>query len=280
MKCEWQAFMNILTPHLQQKVDKLDKDTLQELRLRIGEQPEAVCMKGSVWISDSVTKEDMAFCINTASRYSPWNATTIAKGYLTAQGGHRIGVCGTVATMEDIVKGIREPSSVCIRIARDFPGIGKATAQITGSILILGPPGSGKTTLLRDIIRTRGEKECVCVVDERGELFPVFAGRSCFYPGKRTDILSGCDKGQGIEQLLRTMNPSTIAVDEITADRDCDALIKAGWCGVNLLATAHAGSLRDFCNRQVYKPLIHSRLFERVLVMHRDKSYHEERLEI
>lgn len=280
MKCEWQAFMSILPPYLQQKVDRLDKNSMQELRLRIGEKPEAVCKDSSIWISHTVTREDISFCINAASRYSPWNATTIAQGFLTAQGGHRIGICGVAAVVENTVKGIREPTSICIRIARDFPGISKNATDIGGSILLLGPPGSGKTTLLRDIIRNRGEIECVGVVDERGELFPTYAGSACFYPGKRTDILSGCHKQQGIEQLLRTMNPSTIAVDEITADSDCSALIKAGWCGVNLLATAHAGSLKDLYSRPVYKPLLTSRLFERVLVMRKDKSYHEERLQI
>ena len=41
-----------------------------------------------------------------------------------------------------------------------------------GVTALWGPSGVGKTTLLRDLIRQIGEKQCVSVVDERGELFP------------------------------------------------------------------------------------------------------------
>jgi stage III sporulation protein SpoIIIAA len=49
--------------------------------------------------------------------------------------------------------GIREVTGLCIRVARDFPGIAAGVKALKGSVLILGPPGSGKTTLLRDLIR-------------------------------------------------------------------------------------------------------------------------------
>jgi len=111
------------------------------------------------------------------------------------------------------------------------------------------------------------------VVDERGELFP--AG---FNRGARVDVLTGCTKGHGIEILLRTMGPDTIAVDEITAQEDCKAMVQAGWCGVRMLATAHAGSVRDLKARPLYKPLVDNGLFDHVFVMGRDKSWREERL--
>jgi stage III sporulation protein AA len=120
----------------------------------------------------------------------------------------------------------------------------------------------------------------VGVVDERGELFPSFQGASCFPPGSRTDVLTGAPKGQGIEMLLRTMNPTTIAVDEITAAEDCISLLHALWCGVDMLATAHAGSIRDLLKRPVYKPLVDSRVFSTVLVMQPDKTWREERIQV
>ena len=67
-------------------------------------------------------------------------------------------------------------------------------------------------------------------------------------------------------------------MDEITDKRDCDALLHAGWCGVNLMATAHAGSLQDFLTRPVYKPLVDCKLFSTVLVLHKDKSWKLERM--
>ena len=164
----------------------------------------------------------------------------------------------------------------------DFPDIAKTAYSIQGSILIIGPPGSGKTTLLRDLIRQKSNSGLgsVAVVDEREELFPYFKGQACFETGNRTDVLSGCGKSIGIEAVLRSMNPQWIAVDEITAQSDCDALLHAGWCGVNLLATAHAASLKDLRTRPVYRSLTEYRLFSTVIVLRTDKSWTVERIGI
>ena len=78
--------------------------------------------------------------------------------------------------------------------------------------------------------------------------------------------------------LLRTMGPRWIAVDEITAGEDCEALLKAAYCGVKLAATAHAGSLDDFKKRPVYRPLVESGLFHHAMVLRQDKSWILERM--
>ena len=78
--------------------------------------------------------------------------------------------------------------------------------------------------------------------------------------------------------VLRTMGPSCIAVDEITAPEDVQSLIQAAYCGVRLLATAHAVSLSDFRNRRTYQPLIEDRIFDTILVLKKDKSYTLERM--
>ena len=74
------------------------------------------------------------------------------------------------------------------------------------------------------------------------------------------------------------MSPNTIAVDEITATEDCNALINAAWCGVDLLATTHAGSKHDLYNRAVYRPLIENRIFQTLIILHPDKSWTAERM--
>ncbi len=281
MNCAWQALLNLLPPPMRQDVDRLGRDKLQELRLRRDCSAELICIGGTIRLQERVTSEILQYVVNAACRYSPWTAATAADGYITAQGGHRVGLCGDVVVRDGVMTDVRCVTSLCIRVARDFPGIGKG-APATGSLLILGRPGSGKTTLLRDIIRTRSEggQGSVAVVDERRELFPTFQGKSCFPPGCRTDVLSGCPKGKGIDLLLRTMGPTTIAVDEITAQEDCEGLLKALWCGVDLIATAHAGSVREFTKRTIYKPLIDSRVFSTVLVMRADKTWREERIPV
>ena len=174
---------------------------------------------------------------------------------------------------DGVVTGLQNVSSLCIRVARDFPGIAERAAEKNGSILLIGPPGSGKTTLLRDLIRRIAVRESVSVVDERGEIFPEHWDKP-----SGIDVLTGTPKSEGISMVLRNMSPRTIAVDEITDARDCKALMMAGWCGVRLIATAHAASVKDLIQRPVYQPLMRNRLFEHVIVLSRDKSWREERL--
>lgn len=275
MKCAWKELLAILPQHLRQSVDKLESVCLQEVRLRLQKLPELVMQGRQMTLDKIVTSEDLSFIVNTASRYSPWISASSAAGFITAPGGHRIGLCGETVIKEGKMTGFRVLRSVNIRVARDFPGISRDLHRLTGSVLIVGKPGCGKTTLLRDLIRQRSLRETVAVVDERGELFPERAG---FDTGNRTDILTGCRKDHGIENLLRTMGPDTIAVDEITAEEDCKAMLHAGWCGVNLLATAHAAGREDLLARPVYAPLVKNGLFDHLVIMLPDKSWRRERM--
>ncbi len=280
MKCAWQEFLRIVPLRMRTQVDTIGRDTLQELRLRLGQAPELITKNGTIRLNDIVQEADLAFTVNTVSQYSPWSATTAADGYITGPGGHRVGLCGRAVMRGGAMDGISQPTSLCLRVARDFPGIA-APAKISGSILIIGRPGSGKTTLLRDLIRKRSEQGsgCVAVVDERGELFPYAQGRSCFFPGSRTDVLTGCDKPHGILTVLRTMTPVCIAVDEITAQEDAQALMQAAWNGVDLYATAHASGKADLRSRPIYQTLFTKKLFQTLLVMKQDKSWREERMD-
>ena len=76
------------------------------------------------------------------------------------------------------------------------------------------------------------------------------------------------------------MGPAWIAVDEITAQEDCQALMQAAWCGVRLLATAHATDKKDLLHRSIYKPLAECGLFDTLIVLNRDKSWKVERMNI
>ena len=100
MRCAWQAYINLLPHWMRQEVDRLGKDRLQELRLRVGQAPELVLQNSSKSIEGVISQQDVDFVINVASEYSPWASSTVRQGYITAAGGHRIGVCG-VSTVED-----------------------------------------------------------------------------------------------------------------------------------------------------------------------------------
>ena len=273
MTCRWQELLSILPPWMRERVDTVGRETLQELRLRVGAPPELVLSRQNRWLDRQVTMEDIHFCINTACRYSPWTAESQSMGFLTSPGGHRIGLCGQAINKDGTVTGFRSLNSICIRVARDFPGISSGIRGEGKSVLILGAPGWGKTTLLRDLARALSQKHTVSVVDSREELFP--AG---FQRGKRMDVLSACPKDKGIEMVLRAMGPEIIAVDEITAGEDCAALRQAAGCGVKLLATAHAGSVEDFRRRPIYRPLLEAGIFDTCIMLRKDKSFQEERI--
>lgn len=279
MICAWQEFIRLVPHHFRDELNHSGKDRLQELRLRVGQPAKMVLGAENIVLERSATLEDLHYVINTASQYSPWASTSVRRGYITAAGGHRIGLCGDCVVHEGSVTGIHHPTSLCIRVARDFPGIAVKAANISGSALIIGPPGSGKTTFLRDLIRQHAALGAgsISVVDERGELFPSAGDTYCFSTGANTDILTGCPKAHGIDMVLRTMSPQCIAVDEITEESDCRSLIAAAWSGVDLLATAHAATVEDLMTRTVYRPLVSTNLFPTVIVMTKDKLWSVER---
>ncbi len=278
MTCAWAQLLGILPVWLRERVDRQYMDSLQEIRLRLGKPVTLVYRGGKASVAATAALEDLSYIVNAACRYSPWTASGASRGYITAPGGHRIGLCGDAAVQSGQLQGLRSLCSLNIRVARDFPGIAKGLENHRGSLLILGRPGSGKTTLLRDLIRQLSERETVSVVDERSELFPVSAGKYCFDTGQAVDILTGCSKKQGLENLIRTMSPDTVAVDEITAREDCQALMDALWCGVRVLATAHAASRADLLGREVYRPLVETGLFDTVVCMQPDKTWRAERM--
>ena len=133
----------------------------------------------------------------------------------------------------------------------------------------------GKTTLLRDLIRLVSEGEgCaplrVSLADERGEVAAMYNGRPQLEVGRRTDVVEGCPKAQGLMLLLRGMNPQVLAVDEVTAPEDVQALTAAVGCGATLLATAHGSELADLERRPVYRPLLKEGLFRFLVRIRRE----------
>ena len=59
MTCAWKELLAVLPQWMRMDVDRLGKDTLQELRLRINAPPELVMEGRSVWLERCVSSEDL-----------------------------------------------------------------------------------------------------------------------------------------------------------------------------------------------------------------------------
>lgn len=260
---------------------KAERVIAEEFRMRAGRPMSVTLPEGEFVLPGCpvVSPDDLRTTLEIATQASVHAALErIRHGFVTVRGGHRVGLCGTVVVKEGNVHNLRELSSLNIRIAREVTGIGdeilsqlRAEGELP-SALILAPPGAGKTTLLRDLIRglssgVGGRAVRVGVADERGELGAVYNGVPQLDLGPHTDIVDGCGKADGSLMLLRGMTPQVLAMDEITAPEDIDALEIAAGCGTALLASAHGQGVNDLKCRPLYARLLERRIIQKVILI-------------
>ncbi|USF27640.1 hypothetical protein N510_002596 [Firmicutes bacterium ASF500] len=286
-----------LPPRLREEALSLspaDRARAEEVRLRAGWPMTVLAGGGERPLGGPpVEGEELERLVEIASGASLHAVLDqLRRGYLTIEGGHRVGLCGTAVLREGEVHSLRGLSSANIRVARQVLGAsapvvdGLCPGGRLASTLILAPPGLGKTTLLRDLVRAVSEGEgCtplrVSLADERGEVAAMYGGRPQLEVGRRTDVMEGCPKAQGLMLLLRAMNPQVLAVDEITAPEDVRALTAAAGCGVTLLATAHGEGRAGLERRPLYRPLLEEGLFRFLVRIRREgtgRSYTVEEL--
>lgn len=252
------------------------RNSAEEIRLRSGE---SLCISVDGTETEYVTdyridSEDLQTVLEKATGASVHSVeNSLASGYLSVKGGIRVGICGTAIMKGDRLCGVRNLSSLAIRIPHEVEDCAedelKALKELGfPSTLIISPPGYGKTTCIRALIKYASKSGVrVSVADERGELGAVRGGQAQFDLGRHTDIMSSAPKSEAAIVLLRAMNPEIIAMDEISAEADIRAISEVAGCGVKLFATAHARDHKDMMSRPVYRKLLSEGIFEYLLTI-------------
>ena len=62
MICAWTELLNVLPEWMRKDVDNLGRDSLQELRLRLGKPPELVMCRQYDCLRRTVSADDLNFC--------------------------------------------------------------------------------------------------------------------------------------------------------------------------------------------------------------------------
>ncbi|MFR5600984.1 MAG: stage III sporulation protein AA [Lachnospiraceae bacterium] len=274
---------------------QVDFEQVQEIRLRVQApllilyQNREYYLTGAGKLSGNseeayvVSRQELRETMEYISNYSLYAfEEEMKQGFITIQGGHRIGIAGKTVMDDSHVRAMKFISFINVRLSHQVKGCSQPVLPYLyedGEILhtlIISPPRCGKTTLLRDLIRQisngneRQEGLTVGVVDERSEIGACYQGIPQNELGIRTDILDCCPKAQGMMMMIRTMSPRVIAVDEIGSREDLEAMEYVMNCGCKLLATVHGKSIDDMKQKPVLRKLFQERVFERYILLNNE----------
>lgn len=255
---EYAALLNKFPPNVQHLLGHVDFAQAEEIRLRLG-LPLMVyycdghtCLNrygqpaGDVRSAYIVTREDMDNTLSILCDKSvyAWQ-DEIRNGFLTIEGGHRVGLCGRAVMEEGKLVTMKDISGLNVRIAHEVVG---ACEQLLPDILdgggvrntlIISPPQCGKTTILRDLARVLSREHKVTVVDERSELAGMYKGVRQFDLGPQTDVLDGMPKARGMLMAVRSLSPEVIITDEIGLEEDIRAVEQVFNAGSRLVTSIH-----------------------------------------
>ena len=251
-----------------------DIKDLEEIRLRCGQRVLLRCAGREKSLTQLTSKEDLQKILNNLIKYSYYAyEEDLAKGFVTIEGGHRVGICGKTVVKQGQPSLIKEVSSMNIRFTKEIKGCSNILLPIMiknnapQNILIVSPPGCGKTTLLRDMARSISMRHIqVAICDERSEIAGMYNSSPSFDLGPRTDVLDGCDKIHGIPILIRSMAPQVIITDEIGKQGDIAAVEQCVNAGVALITSIHGNCRNDIENSNI-SSLIKNNFFQSIIYL-------------
>lgn len=267
---------------------KANEDKLEEIRIR-NQRPIILKFNSEEVVVEYIVNSEeiksilQLICENSIYSYQK----QISSGFITLQGGHRVGLVGSCVIENNKIININYINSFNFRIARQvidcsndiLKHILDIEKNSVFNTLIISPPGCGKTTLIRDIARqvSSGNNEynfkgiTVGIVDERSEIASLYKGVPQNDVGIRTDVIENVSKSIGIKILVRSMAPKVIIADEIGIYEDINAINYALCSGCKGIFTAHGSSLEDIYKNPVLKNLIDAHVFQRLIFLDENK---------
>ncbi len=254
-------------PSIQCQINSMDRYTreaIEEVRVYKGKEIQVFAAGKRLSLSGKIEGNDISNLLNNLMKFSYYAyEDDLAKGFITIDGGHRVGICGKAVVEKGRVTLIREVSSLNIRYSKEVIGCSDSLTHLLinsdrslNSMLIVSPPGCGKTTLLRDIgrnISMKGYKVGIC--DERSEIAGMYNGCSSYHFGTMVDVLDGCPKAEGMLMMIRAMSPQVIITDEVGKKEDVAAIKACANSGVRVITSVHGSDVNDLKNSEIYETI-------------------------
>jgi len=238
---DWQAELDLLFSTLPPQVRDAvrsataERRELLEIVLDLGREPEARFSDGEVVLTgNAVTPSDLEYVASRVGSFGDDNRAGIGQTLhrISAIRNRRGEIVGMTCRVGRAVTGT-------IDLIKDLVLSGR-------SILLLGRPGVGKTTMLRECARVLSDekRKRVVIVDTSneiggdGDIPHAGIGRS-----RRMQVRTPNLQHAVMIEAVENHMPEVIVIDEIGTELEAGAARTIAERGVQLVATAHGGSL-------------------------------------
>jgi stage III sporulation protein SpoIIIAA len=230
--------LNVLPPYIRDALGNVGSiDSLMEVVLDLGRQPEARYPGKAIYLHDSlVTREDLQYVASRVGHFTRDNRAGIERTlHRISAMRNRLGeIVGLTCRVGRAIFGT-------VDIIRDIVEAGKG-------ILLMGRPGVGKTTLLREAARVLADdlEKRVIVVDTSNEI----AGDGDVpHPGigraRRMQVPDPEHQHAVMIEAVENHMPEVIVIDEIGTSQEALAARTIAERGVQLIATVHGNTLEN-----------------------------------